>query len=261
MPSIEANGMTLHYRFDGPPEAPVVMLSNSLASDLVMWKAQVSAFTDAGYRVLRYDSRGHGRSTVPEGPYTMALLTEDAVALMDVLDLDRVIFLGCSKGGMVGQMLATQHGSRLKSLILCATAAHVARPDVWNERIDTVRKKGMGAVADATIDRWFTKAGQKRLPEQVASIRRMVVETPVEGYCSCSVAIRDMDQRESIRAISTPTLIVVGEHDPGTPVSAAELLHERIEGSELIVLPDSAHFAHVEQADAFNGACLSFLRD
>ncbi len=259
MPTIEVNGTTLHYRFDGDPEAPVMMLSNSLASDFTMWESQVPALTEAGYRVLRYDSRGHGQSAAPEGPYTMELLTEDAVALMDVLELDRVCFMGCSKGGMVGQMLATKHGSRLKALVLSATAAHMSPPEVWNERIVTVREKGMEAVADATIDRWFTQAGQERLKDKVAQIRQAVAQTPVEGYCACIAAIRDMDQRESIHAVTTPTLVVVGEHDPSTPVSAAELIHGRIEASELVVLSDCAHFSNVEQAAAFNDACLSFL--
>ena len=162
-------------------------------------------------------------------------------------------------GGMVGQMLGTQHGDRLISLSLCATSAHIAPREIWDERIETVQKKGMNAVADATIDRWFTKAGQERLQSEVNEVRRMILNTPVDGFCACSAAIRDMDQRETIRDISTRTLVVVGEHDPGTPVYAAELIYERIASSKLMVIPDAAHFINVEQVSVFNNILLKFI--
>ncbi len=259
MPLIDVNGTTFHYRFDGPEHGPVVMLSNSLASDLTMWDIQIPALVEAGYRVLRYDSRGHGQSEVTAGPYSIEMLAADAVGLMDALSLDKVHFCGLSMGGMVGQMLGAGHGDRLISLSLCATSAHIAPREIWDERIETVRKNGMDAVADATIDRWFTKAGQKRLQSEVNKVRRMILNTPVDGFCACSAAIRDMDQRETIRVISTRTLVVVGEHDPGTPVSAAELIHERIASSKLMVIPDAAHFINVEQASVFNNILLEFI--
>jgi 3-oxoadipate enol-lactonase len=187
------------------------------------------------------------------------MLAADAVGLMDALGLGKVHFCGLSMGGMVGQMLSTRHGDRLISLSLCATSAHIAPREIWDERIETVRKNGMDAVADATIDRWFTKAGQERLQSEVNKVRRMILNTPVDGFCACSAAIRDMDQRETIRVISTRTLVVVGEHDPGTPVSAAELIHERIASSKLMVIPDAAHFINVEQASVFNNILLEFI--
>lgn len=260
MPLMEVNGTTLHYRFDGPEHGPIVMLSNSLASDLTMWDLQVPRLVRAGYRVLRYDSRGHGQSAVPEGPYSIEMLTDDAVGLMDALGLGKVHFCGLSKGGMVGQILGTRHSDRLISLTLCDTAAHMPPPEIWDERIRSVPKSGMAGVVDATIDRWFTKAGQERLPAEVEKVRQVILTTPVEGYCACCAAIRDMDQRESIRAITTPTLVIVGEQDPATPVQAARLIHERIAGSELVILPEAAHFVNVEQVEAFNDALLGFLR-
>lgn len=261
MPMIAINGTRLHYRFDGRQDAPVIMLSNSLAADMSMWDPQVPALVDAGFRVLRYDSRGHGQSAVPEGPYTMEQLAADAVALLDATGLDRVAFMGCSKGGMVGQMLASRYPERLKELVLTATAAHLPPAELWNDRIAAVRQGGMAAVADATIDRWFTAVGQARLADQVARVKSALLHTPVEGFCGCCAAIRDMDQRGSLPSIGVPTLILVGEHDPGTPVAAAEFMHQRIKGSMLSVLPDCAHFSHVEQVDAFNAQCLSFLAD
>jgi 3-oxoadipate enol-lactonase len=260
MPFAEVKGTTLHYRFDGPDQGPVVMLSNALASDLTMWEFQVPALVEAGYRVLRYDSRGHGHSSVPEGPYSIEMLTADAVGLMDVLGLEKVHFCGLSKGGMIGQVLGSQYGDRLISLALCSTAAYIAPREIWDERIETVRESGMAVVVDATLDRWFTKAGQTNLASSVEKVRRVILNTPVEGFCGCCAAIRDMDQRETIRAVFTPTLVMVGEHDSGTPVSAAEYIHQGITSSALTIISDAAHFVHMEQSNIFNHALLEFIK-
>ena len=259
MPFADINGTRLHYCFDGPEQGPVVMLSNSLASDLAMWEFQVPALVEAGYRVLRYDSRGHGHSAVPEGPYSIEMLTTDAVGLLDGLGLNKVHFCGLSMGGMIGQMIGTQYGDRLISLTLSSTAAYMAPKEIWDERIETVRKGGMAVVADATIDRWFTKAGQTNLASSVEKVRHVILNTPVEGFCACCAAIRDMDQRETIRNIITPTLVIVGEHDSGTPVSVAEHIHKRITSSSLTIITEAAHFVHMEQANIFNQALLKFI--
>ncbi len=261
MPEIALpDGGTLHYRIDGGADAPVLMLSNSLASSLDMWDAQLDAFMGAGYRVLRYDSRGHGRSAVTAGPYTLEQLSSDALGLIDALAIERVSFLGCSMGGMVGQTLASRHGERLDALLLASTAAYMPTPEMWEQRIAAVRAGGMEAVVEATLERWFTPAGHASLPEVVRGVREMVLATPPDGFCACAAAIRDMDQRESIGAVRVPTLVLVGEHDPGTPVAAAEFIHQRIAGSRLVVLDEAAHFCQLEKAEAFNAACLDFLR-
>jgi len=260
MPFAEVNGTTLHYRFDGPEQGPAVMLSNALASDLTMWEFQVPALVEAGYRVLRYDSRGHGHSAVPDGLYSIELLAADAVGLMDAFGIEKVHFCGLSKGGMIGQMLGSQFGERLISLVLSSTSAYIASREMWDERIEIVRKNGMAVVVDATIDRWFTKAGQMRLESSVEKVRRVILNTPVEGFCACCAAIRDMDQRDSIRAVSTQTLVMVGEHDSGTPVSAAEYIHQGITASELAVISDAAHFVQMEQSGIFNHTLLNFIK-
>jgi len=260
MPFAEVKGTTLHYRFDGPEQGPVVMLSNALASDLTMWEFQVPALVEAGYRVLRYDSRGHGHSSVPEGPYSIEMLTADAVGLMDVLGLEKVHFCGLSKGGMIGQVLGSQYSDRLISLALCSTAAYMAPREIWDERIETVREGGMAVVVDATLDRWFTKAGQTNLASSVEKVRRVILNTPVEGFCACCAAIRDMDQRETIRTVFTRTLVMVGENDSGTPVSAAEQIHHGITSSALTIISDAAHFVHMEQSSIFNHALLEFIK-
>jgi 3-oxoadipate enol-lactonase len=259
---MDVNGTTLHYQFDGPEQGPVVMLSNSLASNLSMWDPQIAALTGAGFRVLRYDSRGHGQSAAPQGPYSLEMLGEDALGLMDALELDKLHFCGLSKGGMVGQILGAKYGGRLLSLALCDTSSYMgAGAATWDERIATVRENGMAAVVEATIERWFTAPGRQRMPEEVDKVRQMVLNTPVEGYCACSEAIKVMDQRESIRAITTPTVVIVGEEDPGTTVEMAREIHQRIAGSSLVILPEAAHFSNVEQAEGFNKALLDFLKN
>ena len=259
MSQIQANGITLNYRWDGAEEGPLVMLSHSLGADLTMWEPQVAPLTAAGFRLLRYDHRGHGGSAVPAGPYSIEHLAADAVGLLDALGLTRVHFCGLSMGGMVGQVLGARHGHRLHSLTLCSTSSHMPPPELWNERIQLVGAKGLAAVVDATIDRWFTQPGQQRLPEAVRKIRATYLATPVAGFLGCCAAIRDLDLRATIRAITTPTLILVGEHDQGTPVAHARFIHERIPGSSLVVIPDAAHLQNVEQSELFTQTLLAFL--
>jgi len=259
MPLADVNGTKLNYRLDGSEQGTVVMFSNSLASALSMWDLQVPPLVKAGYRVLRYDSRGHGQSEVPAGPYSIEMLTSDAVGLMDALGLEKVHFCGLSMGGMVGQMLGARHGDRLISLTLSSTSAHMPPREIWDERIETVRENSMDAVVDATIDRWFTKAGQERLGAEVEKIRRSILHTRTDGFCAACAAIQNMDQRDSIRTISTRTLVLVGKHDPGTPVSAAEFIHQQISSSELRVISDAAHLVNVEQSSVFNKALLKFI--
>ncbi len=256
----EINGTTLNYQLDGPEYGETVVLSNSLASDLNMWKYQAPALVDAGYRVLRYDNRGHGQSAAPAGPYSLELLTGDALALMDHLELEKVHFCGLSLGGMVGQTLGAFHGDRLISLTLCATGSYMSLPDSeWEERVGAARGNGMEILAEGTLDRWFTEAGRKLLAEDVAEVRKSIVNTSVEGYSGCVEAIRIMDLREAIRGISVPTLIVVGAEDQGTPVSLSEFMHKRIATSSLKVITDAAHFVNMEQSEVFNTALIQFL--
>jgi 3-oxoadipate enol-lactonase len=258
---IEANDIKINYEISGKENAPVVVLSHSLACSLMMWNPQLKTL-EANFRVLRYDTRGHGDSDAPAGAYTLSQLALDVTGLLDALDIETVHFVGLSMGGMIGQCLALDHGRRLRSLTLCDTAAIIpdeAQP-VWQERLDTVREKGMPALVDATLQRWFTPAYLKQNHPEVELIRRQILDTPVAGYIGCSEAIRKLNYLNRLSEIDLPTLIMVGEDDPGTPVSAAEVIHAHIAGSKLTVLPSAAHLSNIQQSEAFNAALSDFLR-
>ena len=258
MPHAEANGIRIYYELSGLVDAPVVMLSNSLGTRLEMWDLQMAALTGR-YRVLRYDSRGHGRSEAPPGPYSVAMLGEDARALLDALGIAKVHFCGLSKGGMVGQWLGTHHGDHLLSLILCATAPRFRTAELWNQRIEQSAREGMASLVDDVTERWFT-AGYRATPRpEIEQVRAMILATSPQGYGGCCAAIRDMDQSEAIRAIRTPTLIVAGADDPATTIDVMRDLHERIPGSRFVAIPQAAHLLNIEQADRFNRTLTSFL--
>jgi 3-oxoadipate enol-lactonase len=258
---VNANRIQIDYELSGKKNAPVVMLSHSLGSSMTMWDPQMAVLEDQ-FRVLRYDSRGHGGSDAPEGAYTLDQLGDDAVGLMDALSIDLVHWVGLSMGGMIGQTLALNHAARLQSLALCDTAAIVpeeAQP-VWLERIERAREKGMGALLQETMDRWFTPAYLSKNPAEVERIRRAFLATPVTGFVGCAQAIRRLNYLDRLSEIHLPTLIIVGEDDPGTPVAAARAIHGRIAQSWLVVIPSAAHLSNVEQSEKFTGALLSFLR-
>jgi 3-oxoadipate enol-lactonase len=243
--------------FNGPDDAPVLMLASSLGTHHGMWDAQIGAFSSR-YRVLRYDTRGHGASEVTPGPYDIALLGRDVLDLLDQLRLARVSFCGLSIDGMIGTWLAAIAPERIERLVLSNTSALMGGSDAWNARIDAVRRDGMSAVADAVVERWFTPRFRHSDPEAVERIRQMLLTTPPTGYVACCAAVRDMDHRALLSRITTPTLVIAGTHDPSTPVSHARVLADRIAGARLVEL-DAAHLSNIEAAPAFNTAVLEFL--
>jgi len=258
---IKANDIQINYELSGKKGAQVVVLSHSLSSSLLMWNPQMDALNPY-FQVLRYDIRGHGSSDAPSGAYTLELLAEDVIKLLDALDIDRVHFVGLSLGGMIGQRLAVNDSGRLKSLTLCDTAAIVpaeAQP-LWQERMDKAREEGMKALSDQTMERWFTPSFLKQNFKMLALIREQLLATPVSGYIGCAEAIRTLNYLQRLSKIKMPTLIMVGEEDPGTPVSASEAMQKRISNSKLVILPSARHLSNVEQAQAFNAALLKFLR-
>ncbi len=242
---------------EGPASAPVLMLSNSLGTDLHMWDAQMPALTKK-FRVVRYDSRGHGGSVANEGPYSIAMLGQDALAIMDALDLSSVNWLGLSMGGMVGQWLLAHAPARINRAVLANTSSYMPDARPWNTRIVNVQKNGMASITGGVIERWFTPEFQKRDPKAVQRIADMLVNTPAQGYIAACAAVRDMDQRETVRLAQAPVLVIAGTRDPATPPKLGMELASLIEGSDYIEL-DAAHLSNVEMPDAFTRAVLQFL--
>lgn len=257
---IEANGLTMAYEAAGPEDAPTVMFSHSLGSSGVMWDREFDALK-ANYRVIRYDTRGHGGTQAPDGPYSLDMLGDDAMALMDALGLGPVHWVGLSMGGMIGQNIALREPGRFKSLSLCDTSSRVPAEAVpmWDDRIAAAQQEGMAALAEPTMQRWFTPPYLRNDPPEVAPIRAQFLATPVAGFVGCCHAIKALDYLDRLSAIEIPTLIIVGEEDMGTPVAASEAMHEQIADSELVVVPSAAHLANIEQPGIFDEALFDFI--
>ncbi|AYC32441.1 3-oxoadipate enol-lactonase [Pseudomonas cavernae] len=261
MPAVKLADGELNYQLDGSEAAPVLVLSNSLGTDLHMWDAQIAAFTEH-FCVLRYDTRGHGRSLVSPGPYSIDQLGRDVLALLDALDIERAHFCGLSMGGLIGQWLGIHAGARLGKLVLCNTAAKIAGPEVWNPRIDTVLAGGVQAMHDlrnASILRWFTPEFAAAEPTQVEPIVEMLAQTAPEGYAANCAAVRDADFRAQLGLIEAPTLVVCGSQDPVTTPTDGRFLAEHIRGAEWVEFP-AAHLSNVEAGEAFSRRVLDFLR-
>jgi len=258
---IEANGIQINCELSGKEDASIVVLSHSLGSGMVMWNPQLEALQPY-YRVLTYDMRGHGESDAPEGAYTLDQLAADVIGLLDALGINAAHFVGLSIGGMIGQCLGLNYANRLKSLVLCDTAPVIpeeARP-MFKEREQTAREKGMPALVEGTLQRWFTSSYLKTNSPAIDPIRKQFLATPVAGFIGCSEAILGLDYIERLSEIQLPSLIIVGEDDPGTPVAASEAIHDRIPNSQLEILPSAAHLSNIEQAELFNACLLRFLK-
>jgi 3-oxoadipate enol-lactonase len=244
--------MRLAHRLDGDAAAPVLAFSGSLGSTLAMWDPQLP-LADR-FRLLRYDHPGHGRSPPVDGPAAIDDLGAATIELLDQLELERVSFCGLSLGGMIGMWLAIHAPERIDRLVLCCTSANLGPPEFWEERAELVRREGMAAVADTVAARWFTP----RFPDR-ERYRAMLLAADPESYARCCEAIRDLDLRDDLAQISAPTVVIAGAEDPATPVEHAQAIVAGIAGSRLVVVPDAAHFANVERADAVNDTLLDHL--
>jgi 3-oxoadipate enol-lactonase len=249
----------LEHRFDGPEGAPMLMLSNSLGTTLDMWDELVPALAER-FRLLRYDTRGHGRSPLPPGPYSIDDLGRDALALLDRLGLERVSFCGVSLGGMTGMWLAARAPERIERLAVCCSSAHMPPPEMWTKRAEAVRSDGIAAIADATLGRWFTPAASERRPEAVERLRSGLLGMAPEGYAGCSEAIRDMDLRPALGSIRAPTLVIAAEDDPSTPPEQhGRVIAESIEGARFVVLREGRHLVAAERPDGVAPLLLDHL--
>ncbi len=258
MPVIEANGCLINVQIEGSERSPVLMLSNSLGTNLHMWDPQAAELAKH-FRLIRYDRRGHGKSAVPPGPYSMEMLGRDVLAILDGLGISKINWCGLSMGGMVGQWLGANAPGRIDKLILSNTSSHYPDKTPWHDRIKAVREGGIGAVADRVLGAWFTKDFIAREPMTVAGMKDMMLSTPPDGYIANCEAVRDMDHREILADIRVPTLVIAGRHDPATPVAAGEFIRSRIPGAAMHVI-DAAHIANVEQPHEYLDTVLGFLQ-
>lgn len=251
------DGCRIFYRFDGPEGAPVLLLSNSLGTDMEMWAPQMQAWA-RDFRVLRYDQRGHGGSDAPVGAYSMDRLGRDVVEMLDALGLARVHFCGLSLGGMVGQWLGVRASDRIDRLVLANTSSWMGPPSGWDARIATVRAGGMAPLAQASVERWFTADFAASQPDAVAPIISTLTATDPGGYAGCCAAIRDMDMRPVCGLITNPTLVIGGLRDPSTPPSHSQDMASAIADSRLEML-EAAHLSNVEQPALFAEAVRAHL--
>jgi 3-oxoadipate enol-lactonase len=259
MKSIVVNGVRIAYRIDETAAGrPWIVFSHSLACDHRMWDPQVPAFRD--YRLLRYDTRGHGASDAPPGDYPLEALADDLKGLLDALGIETCHFVGLSMGGMIGQEFALRYPSQVATLTLADTTSRypAEAAAIWEQRLALVRSEGMAAIAPSTLERWFTAGFRAAQPEVVARIAETIRSTPVAGYAGCAYAISRINLTARLSAINCPTLVIVGDEDIGTPPSMAEEIARAIPGARLQVLP-AAHLSSIEQADRFNTVLHQFV--
>jgi 3-oxoadipate enol-lactonase len=253
-----SNGISVNCVVEG--KGPWVVMSHSLACNLSMWDEQ-AALLAKDFRVLRFDTRGHGATDAPAGAYSLDMLCDDLLGLLDAFDIREAHYVGLSMGGMIGMTFALKHPGRLRSLVLCDTTSRVppeAAP-VWEGRIETAKAQGMGALVEPTLQRWFTEPFYKADKAMMQRVGAMIRATPVAGYVGCCHAIPKIDLTHRLGAIRVPVQVIVGDQDAGTPVAMSQAIHDAIPGSELVVIASASHLSNLEQPQAFNRALAGFL--
>jgi len=254
------NGIDIHYELHGKEGAPWLVLSHSLACNVRMWDPQIAALKDR-YRILAFDTRGHGATSAPAGPYTLDLLADDLKALLEHLKIETPHFCGLSMGGMIGQTFALRYPGGFRTLALADTTSRYpaeAMP-VWTDRMKLVEDKGMTAVVQGTLERWFTAPFRAAKPEVVSAIAKAIADTPVPGYVGCCHAIPKINLSARLKEIKCPILIIVGADDAGTPVAMSQEIHDSAPGSKLVILPSAAHLSNLEQPEGFTKALSTFI--
>lgn len=258
---VRANGIDIACEAEGPEDAPLVIFNHSLATSRAMWRHQVAAFAPR-YRIVTFDMRGHGETAAPDFPYSLEMLADDVVGVLDCLGVERpAIFVGISVGGMIGQTLGLRHPKRFRALVLCSTTSRIPLEGraAWESRIEAIKRDGVEGQVQPTLERWLSAAFRARQPDETRWVADMIRGTPAAGMISCGHAIKMLDYTDQLNRISLPTLIIAGERDPGTPVAASQAIHERIAGSKLAVIPDCLHQTPIEAPDAFNRILGQFL--
>ncbi|HLS85659.1 MAG TPA: 3-oxoadipate enol-lactonase [Burkholderiales bacterium] len=254
------NGIETYYEINGPEGAPWLVLSHSLACNVRMWDPQVAALKDR-FRVLAYDTRGHGQSAAPSGAYTLEALADDLHALLKHLGIAHAHYCGLSMGGMIGQTFALKYPDLFETLVLADTTSRypAEAASLWAERIKTAETKGMEPLVQPTLERWFTEDFRRNQPGEVERIAKAIRSTPVPGFVGCCHAIPKINLTARLKEIRCPILVICGDKDPGTPPAMSREIHENAPGSRLVMIPDAAHLSNIEQPAAFNRALEDFL--
>lgn len=257
MTTTELNGIKLHYRIDGPDDGPPVLFANSLGTDLTLWDAVLPLLPE-GLRLIRYDKRGHGRSEAPPAPYAMGTLVRDAEALLDHLAVKDCVVVGLSIGGLIAQGLAAKRLDLVRALVLSNTAAKISTREMWEQRSLAVREGGIEALADATMERWFTKSF--RASPALAHWRDMMTSQPQQGYLGCCAAIAGTDFITPTSALRLPTLAIAGSDDGSTPPDMLRELADLIPGAQFHLIRRAGHIPCVEQPEAYARVLTDFLK-
>ena len=255
---IKTNGIEINYVIEG--DGPLVTMSHSLACNLSMWDEQARALRDR-YRVLRFDTRGHGQTSAPSGAYSLAQLGDDLLGLLKGLGVERTHFVGLSMGGMIGQVFALAHPTMIESLVLCDTTSRypATAASVWEERIRTVEAQGMAPMVEPTLGRWFTAPFKTQRTDLMAQVGAMIRQTPPNGYVGCCHALPKINVTSRLSELHCPALVIVGEEDPGTPVEMAREIQAALPRAELEILRSASHLSNLEQPQEFNRVLLRFL--
>jgi len=254
------NGLQTYYEIHGREGAPWLTFSHSLACSTRMWAGQIAAFKDR-YRVLAYDTRGHGSSAAPAGAYSLEMLADDLHALLEHLKIGKTHFVGLSMGGMIGQTFALKYPGSFQTLTLADTTSRypAEAAATWQDRIRVAESKGMEPLVQATLERWFTPSFREKHPETVQQISRLINATPVAGYVGCCHAIPKIDLTARLKEVKCPALVICGEQDPATPPAMAREIQSNLPGAKLALIAQAAHLSNIEQPEAFNRALGGFL--
>ncbi len=257
MPIFTSNNAEINYQTFGDTSKPAIIFSNSLGTNFSMWQAQIDALKN-DFFVICYDTRGHGQSSAPQGPYTIDQLGQDVIHLLDHLNVEKAAFCGISMGGLTGQWLAINYPERFNHVIVCNTAAKIGQKQAWNDRATLVREQGLQPIASTAASRWFTEHFIQRNTAIVTSLSNDLGASSAEGYASCCEALAKADLREQLKEIKIPVLVIAGTRDPVTTVADGQFMAERIVGSQLFEI-DASHISNIEQPEIFTTAVQKFI--
>lgn len=257
MPTFKSNDAEIHYQTFGDASKPAIIFSNSLGTNFTMWNSQIDFFEKTHY-VICYDTRGHGASSTPQGPYTLDQLGQDVVNILDHLKIPKAVFCGISMGGLTGQWLAIHHPDRFTHVVISNTAAKIGQEQAWNDRAKLVREQGLAPISSTAASRWFTDRFIQNYPQTIAKLSSDLGAGSPEGYANCCEALAKADVRDQLKEIRIPVLIIAGQHDPVTTVSDGQDMQAKISGSQLVEI-DASHISNIEDSKAFNTAIQNFI--